>query len=488
MQKPKILIVEDENLLAKDIHHILNNLGYNVSAIASSGEEAIQKASDTHPDLVLMDIKLKGDMDGIEAAKKIIGRINIPVVYLTAHSDDTTLQRAKLTGPFGYILKPFDKKDLQIGIEMALYKHETELQLRKLSRAIEFNPCTVVITDTKGNIEYTNTKFNQLTGYSSKEAIGKNPRFLKSGKTSPEEYERLWRTITSGKEWRGEFCNKKKNGEHYWESASISPVKNTEGVITHFVAVKEDITESKRLEKEKQDMEIKMLVSSKLATLGKMAAGIAHEINQPLTYISSSIQSIREDFEMDDVDKESIVKTLEKSYRQVERINQIIQHLRTFGRADDLEMKNVIIKKVLDNTLLLLGEKMRLTNIDFVCKEDAGVPLIRGNENQLEQVFINLMQNSIYSIEEKGYKGGRINVEIKNMNEKSGIQIDFSDTGKGIRPEHLENIFDPFFTTKPVGKGTGLGLSIIYSIIQSHGGEITCKSEVGKGTTFVISL
>jgi PAS domain S-box-containing protein len=126
-------------------------------------------------------------------------------------------------------------------------KHLEE-QLKILSCAVEQNPCTIVITDIKGNIEYVNPKFTQLTGYSTEEAIGQNPRILKTDKTSPEEYERLWKAIMSGKEWHGEFCNKKKNGELYWESASISPVRNSEGAITHFVAVKEDITQRKRME------------------------------------------------------------------------------------------------------------------------------------------------------------------------------------------------------------------------------------------------
>jgi len=126
-------------------------------------------------------------------------------------------------------------------------KHLEE-QLKTLSRAVEQSPCTIVVTDTSGNIEYVNPKFTQLTGYSSEEAIGQNPRILKTDKTPPEVYECLWKTIMSGDEWRGEFCNKKRNGELYWESASISAVKDSEGAITHFVAVKEDITERKQME------------------------------------------------------------------------------------------------------------------------------------------------------------------------------------------------------------------------------------------------
>jgi PAS domain S-box-containing protein len=132
-------------------------------------------------------------------------------------------------------------------------RERSEEQFRKLTCAVEQSPTTVVITDIKGNIEYVNPKFTRLTGYTFKEAIGQNPSILKSGKTPPEEYKRLWEFITSGKEWHGEFCNKKKNGELYWESASISPIRNAEGVITHFVGIKEDITERKKMEEMLQE-------------------------------------------------------------------------------------------------------------------------------------------------------------------------------------------------------------------------------------------
>jgi len=377
MANERIMVVEDEWAIADDIQKCLKNLGYTVSSVAASGEKAVQRAEEHKPDLILMDIALQGEMDGIEAASQINSRFNIPVIYLTAYADKKVLERAKLTGPFGYLIKPFEENELYSTIEMAFYKHKMEMKIKeseekfraistatfdsiimmdnegkvsfwnkaaekmfgylkeesvgeylhklivhkryhedylkgfetfkvtgqgpvfekvltlpglkkdgtefygdysfsaikikdkwhaistirditerkkaeeqilKLSRAIEYNPCTILITDAGGVIEYVNPKFIQLTGYSFEEAIGQNPRILKSGKTPPEVYKDLWKTIKSGNEWRGEFSNRKKNGELYWESASISPVKNTEGVITHFVAVKEDISEKKGAE------------------------------------------------------------------------------------------------------------------------------------------------------------------------------------------------------------------------------------------------
>ncbi|MCP5007150.1 MAG: response regulator [Planctomycetes bacterium] len=163
MSKTNILIVENEIILAKYTQVCLKKLGYTVSGTASSGKEAIQKASETRPNLVLMDIRLDGKMDGIEAARQIKENFSIPVVYLTAHADDATLKRAKITEPYGYILKPFEDRDLHIGIEIALYKHSADKKSRKLSHAIEQSSNVIIITDAEGKIEYVNPRFTWLT-------------------------------------------------------------------------------------------------------------------------------------------------------------------------------------------------------------------------------------------------------------------------------------------------------------------------------------
>ena len=284
MEKVKTLIVEDEVIVARDLQRNLEKMGHKVASMVPSGEQAIQEIEREVPDLVLMDIVLQEGLDGIETAEIIRSRFDIPVIFLTAHRDKATFERAIMAEPFGYITKPFQKEDLRKVIEIALLRHkaeqekealaqeqrkglnellknhiikhrrtegvlqESEEKRRMLTHAIEQSSSTVVITDVKGDIEYVNPEFTRLTGYTDEEALGLNPRILKTDKTSPEEYKRLWKTITSGSEWNGEFCNKKKNGELYWERASISPVKNEEGVITNYIAVKEDVTEHKRIE------------------------------------------------------------------------------------------------------------------------------------------------------------------------------------------------------------------------------------------------
>ena len=249
----------------------------------------------------------------------------------------------------------------------------------------------------------------------------------------------------------------------------------------------DEINERKSAEQARRSVEMKALAQSKLATLGQMAAGLAHEINQPLTYISTMNQITLEGINLDDLDVERTRERLAESHKQIERITKIVQHLRTFGRADESETTPVDLQTILDDTLLLLGERLRLNNILLERQTEEGLSRVIGSSSQLEQVFINFFQNSIDSL--SGYHSEkRITVRIRESLDHSSVLIEFSDNGPGIPPEHLDRLFEPFFTTKLVGQGTGLGLSIVYGIIQEHQGTISCRSEQGVETTFVVTL
>ena len=179
MEKASILIVEDERIIARDIQHSLENLGYTVPAIASSGEKAVEKAAKIRPDLVLMDIRLKGEMNGVEAAEQIRAHLNIPVVYLTAYADDETLQRARISEPFGYVLKPFEEREIHSAIQMALYKHKMERKLKEREEyfraIIENSSDVIVILDRDGAIRYASPSVEQILGYTPGEMVDKKP-------------------------------------------------------------------------------------------------------------------------------------------------------------------------------------------------------------------------------------------------------------------------------------------------------------------------
>jgi diguanylate cyclase (GGDEF)-like protein/PAS domain S-box-containing protein len=258
-----ILYVEDEPDTREMVSRVLAMQLRSLQLYtAENGEAGLALYRKHRPDIVITDINMPL-MDGIRMGNEIKSlNPEAIIIAVTAHSDTSYLLDAIKTGISNYVLKPIDYDKLfeaiAKGIETVKMKRRIEEQnnyIRKLSRAVEASPCSVVITNGKGVIEYVNPKFTELTGYSSEEAIGQNPRILKSDRMPPDTYEELWATITTGREWRGEFLNLKKNGELYWESASISPIFNDKGSITHFVAVKEDITERKRDEKALRESE-----------------------------------------------------------------------------------------------------------------------------------------------------------------------------------------------------------------------------------------
>lgn len=245
-----------------------------------------------------------------------------------------------------------------------------------------------------------------------------------------------------------------------------------------------DLKLQQELERQRREAEIKMLSQAKLASLGEIATGIAHEINQPLTYIQIVFQSAARDIEKHCLDIEELGNDIEESIRQIRRITTIINHLRTFGRADSSDNADISLPCVLEGTLVLYRESLRLKNITLHINAEEGLPLVHGNVNQLEQVFNNLLQNAIDAL------AGTSNPTIAICFETTGNRVvtSLSDNGSGIDEEILTKIFEPFFTTKPTGKGTGLGLSIVYGIIADHNGTIDCQSSPGQGCRFTISL
>ncbi len=277
----------------------------------------------------------------------------------------------------------------------------------------------------------------------------------------------------------------RKGGEEFPAEASISQYLEDGGKI--YTVVLRDITDRMRFDKERDEIQLKMMQNSKLASLGEIATGVAHEINQPLTYIRSFIQRLHRKLENDTFDKDKVKEWINTSLSQIARINSIIQHLRTFGRHGGEGKQKISIETVLNNTLLLIGERIRLRNIELKNDIEPGLPTVRGFASQLEQTFINLFQNAIYALSERS-KDAEIRVDISISEDKASIIIKVADNGMGIKKENLGRIFDHFFTTKEEGMGTGIGLSIVNRIVKEHNGTITCESEVNMGSIFTITL
>ncbi len=366
-----------------------------------------------------------------------------------------------------------------------------EEKLRKLSQAVEQSPASIIITDNKGNIEYVNPKFCQLTGYSCKEVIGQTPRFLKSGDKSPEGYKYLWDTIKSGKEWRGEFHNKKKNGELFWEQARISPIKDPDGKITHFLSIKEDITARKKADEKLQEKENQLHQAQKMEALGTLAGGIAHDFNNILTAIIGYTE-----ITMAALPKESdLMSNLEQVYKAGERARDLVSHILTFSRQSEQNLLPVQLHLIFKEAIKLLCASIPSSieiREDITKKDD----VVNADPTQIHQIIMNLCTNASHAMEGKSgvlgiilqpfYVDKDFAASQTNLKEGKYVRLSVSDTGHGIDKTSIERIFDPFFTTKKDGEGTGLGLSVVYGIVQHMGGTITVHSELKKGTVFHI--
>lgn len=362
-------------------------------------------------------------------------------------------------------------------------KHAEE-ELKKLSRAVEQSPASIVITDTNGNIEYVNPKFVVLTGYLPEEVIGSNPKVLKSGETPESEYKNLWDTILSGKDWMGEFHNKKKNGELYWESALVSPIKNSDGKITHFVAIKEDITEKKLKEIELINAKEKAEESERLKS--SFLANMSHELRTPMVGIlgfAELMSDMADNKELKDF-AENIIKS---GKRLLETLNLILDLSRL--EAGKLEIKTsevdvVQLSKEVYGNYIPEIEKKNL-KIKFSASEEQIICKV--DERMLWESINNLINNAI-----KYTKTGEIKIDISSDKNKKKVYIKVSDTGIGIPKESLETVFEEFRQVSEGYsrgfEGTGLGLTITKNFVLKNGGKIYVESEIGIGSVFTIEL
>ena len=349
---------------------------------------------------------------------------------------------------------------------------------------MEQSPVSIVITDGAGNIEFVNPKFTQVTGYTVDEVLGRNPRFLKSGETSDEEYRRLWDTLTSGQEWRGEFHNRRKDGTLFWETASISAIRNGDGAISHYVAVKEDVTEKKLTA-------AKFLRAQRVESIGSLASGIAHDLNNILTPILMCAPLL--DMEETAAGRRELTQTIESS---AQRAVGIVKQLLSFARGKEGPQQPVQVRHLVRDMAGIVRETFpRSIQVNATCAPDLWpVPV---DATQLHQVLLNLCVNARDAMP----AGGTLSLRASNVllddhfmamhqDAKPGpyVRLEVEDTGTGIPESAQEHIFESFFTTKGEGQGTGLGLATVKGIVLDHGGFITYRTSPGKGTTFVIHL
>jgi two-component system, cell cycle sensor histidine kinase and response regulator CckA len=362
-------------------------------------------------------------------------------------------------------------------------RKRSEQQLKRLGAAVESAGETIVVTDSEGSIIYVNPTFEEITGYSRQEALGKNPRILKSGKHDRTFYRDMWDTLLDGQVWRGRFTNRRKDGTLYEETATISPIKDKSGRIVNYVAVKRDVTGEAMLQKQ-------LLHAQKMEAIGTLAGGMAHDFNNLLQAILGYSDLLLMKKEPGDPDR----KRLEVIQHAARDGADLVSRILTFSRKVESRTRPIDLNEEIRKAQELLRRTVpRMIEIKLVLAEN--LQIIDADPAQVEQVLLNLAINAQHAMPD----GGQLLIATSNVSLSDDylrthlrtrpghyVLLTVSDTGEGMEPDVLDRIFEPFFTTKTNGEGTGLGLSMVHGIVSQHGGYIRCYSEPGSGTSFKI--
>ncbi|MCU7885792.1 MAG: PAS domain S-box protein [Candidatus Thiodiazotropha sp. (ex Lucinoma annulata)] len=361
-------------------------------------------------------------------------------------------------------------------------KRRAETDLLKLYQAVEQSPSVVIITNDQGLIEYVNPKFTEVSGYEPKEVLGQNPRILKSGETSQAEYKDLWSTVLNGGEWRGEFHNRRKNGELYWEGAIISGIRNAEGQITHFLAVKEDISERKRLEAEVEQQHRDLARSEVLAAMGRMASMIAHDLRNPLSSVKMTLQILGK--QLDKTVDTEVKELCDTSLEQIRYMEEILSDMLTYSRPDALKLEWLTIDKIIDMAISLSQRSIDEYKIKLITNYHPGLPTLYADATKLRQVFSNLISNAAQATQSNDSPMVVVDVMLELGMAGTAIRIEICDNGCGISKAEREKIFEPFFTTR--AKGTGLGLAIVKRILDQHQATISVTENTPAGSCVTV--
>jgi PAS domain S-box-containing protein len=364
---------------------------------------------------------------------------------------------------------------------------QDESEKNRLMAAIEQTSESVVMTDIDANIQYVNPAFENVSGYSREEIVGKNTKFLKSGEYDAQFYRSMWTILLAKKVWRGKLKNRHKDGSIYTEAVTISPVLDSDSEIVNFVALKRDVTREEQLEQQLQH-------ATKIEALGTLAGGIAHDFNNILSSMIGYGEIAKGKLDLNHTAYGDIEQILDGGDRAVDLVKQIL----TFGRRETSGEFHLV---KLQNVVREIIEFLRPTfppTIEFIHEIDETCGSVYADPSQLYQVIMNLCTNSRQAI---GEAHGTIKIKLTEVDAMTCgavfpvrnhncryLLLEVIDNGCGIKEENLANVFDPFYTTKQKEQGTGLGLSVVHGIVKKHKGEIQITSKLGQGTTFSIYL
>jgi PAS domain S-box-containing protein len=532
----KVLVVDDSKAALKLMTVQISRAGYTVFA-AETGEEALEIIFAKLPDLILLDINLPG-ISGFEVLQQLKQRPDtsmIPVIMISAAGDLDSQVKGFNSGVVDFVIKPIMEPLLLARIKLHLDLSHTRnaLELRNLQlrnsearyRLIAENTSDVIwsMDPRNGRFNYVSPSVYKMRGYSAEEVLS---RPVDESLTPDSRV--LTHEIIAGKLAEIAFGDHSqlfsqaeleqpcKDGSTIWVEVSATFVLDADGLLAEIVGVSRDISARRQADASLRTLQAQLLQNEKLASIGQLAAGIAHEINNPMGFINSNLSTLgkyvdkferylttveqllqqtgsnellqqlltlRKELKLDYV-RRDIHALLQESGEGAERVMKIVQDLKTFSRSDNSALEQADINQCLDSTITIIWNQIKYV-ADLV-RNYSELPRVLCNAQQLNQVFLNLLVNASHAIQAMGEQQGTVTVSTWSDHEQ--VYIAVSDTGCGMTEEIQRRIFDPFFTTKDVGKGTGLGLSISHEIIKKHGGELTVHSVPGEGSTFTVRL
>jgi PAS domain S-box-containing protein len=495
--KTRLMVVEAESLVAMDIAATLRRLGYDVVETVDNGPGAIDAARVLRPDLILMDIGLKGEMDGIETATEIHRARQVPIIFLTAHADLDTIDRSKIAAPYGYVLKPPDESVLQRTIEIALNRARiddnareaandalwwSEERFRLMVDAVKEYALFMVSDD--GMIVSWNSGAERITGFESDEVLGTPVSALRAHEESAQAsfHQRAMEAGAAGVEW--DEVALRKDGSSYLAHVYAAPMISRGGERLGFVGVTQDVTKQR-------DLEAQLLQAQKLESIAHLAGGIAHDFNNMLMVILTRCELLLRILESE---KQRRYVTDIRDAAQKNR--DLTQQLLALARRQVLELHNININDIVSDAIQLLRPTLG-EHIDTKLYLEPNLWSVRADRGKLHQVLLNLSINARDAMP----RGGSLVIATRNVHvdeayarqriglaEGEYVSLVVSDTGAGIPREIRDRIYDPFFTTKALGHGTGLGLAVVRGIVEQSGGRIWMYSEENRGTIFKIFL
>jgi hypothetical protein len=496
----RVLVVEDEAMIAEELRARLSARNMNVVEVVDNAADAFSAAERHRPDLVLMDVRLKGTRDGVSASAAIAGAFTTPVVFLTAHADDETLRRARLTEPYGYVVKPFEERELLIAIELAVHRHEIQGRLRESERRLGATLASigdgVIATDRAGRVTFVNPVAEALSGWRAGLALEREiedvlPIRLEATGTLREhpvtECLRTGRTVTLVEP----SVAVARSGERIPIDDTAAPITDDAGRVIGAVMAFRDIRGRRLTEDALRQARDQLRQAEKMSALGRLAGGIAHDFNNLLMIINGYAELLIERAESHDLPREMA----EEIRGAARRATELTSQLMTFSRQREERPAAVAVGELLSGCLRLLD---RLVAPGVSIRRDVITPLaIRVDPVDFETALMNLVLNARDALPNGGLI--RLTVDHADLTAEqiaghpgvapgTFVRVSLRDDGVGIDPSLLPRVFEPFFTTKEPGRGTGLGLANVFAFARRAGGFIEVRSQPGAGSDFILHL